>query len=81
MIQAETQFARLGERIGLYGRPGQEPLNATKYGETSESQAEGAGGVALLHQMMTSLLSERTCRYHRRRKTVDRKLVMVCWTR
>lgn len=57
VIQAETQFARLGERIGLYGRPGQEPLNATKYGETSDSQAEGAGGVTLLHQMMASLLS------------------------
>ena len=38
VTNAEAQFARMGERIGLYGRPGQNPLDANAYGEVRDGE-------------------------------------------
>ncbi len=53
VTQAEAQFARIGERIGLYGRPGQNPLDASAYGEVREGEQSD---MMLVHELQVRLV-------------------------
>ncbi|SDW17653.1 Homeodomain-like domain-containing protein [Ruegeria halocynthiae] len=57
VTQAESQFARMGERIGLYGRPGQNPLDANAYGEVRDGEQSDMMLVRELQIRLVELLS------------------------
>mgnify|MGYP003681954411 CR=1 FL=1 len=57
VIQAEAQFARMGERVGLYGRPGQNALDADAYGEMREGEQNDTMMVRGLQYRLVELLS------------------------
>lgn len=57
VTQAEAQFARMGERIGLYGRPGQNPLDANAYGEVRDGEQSDMMLVRELQIRLVELLS------------------------
>ncbi|WP_299666155.1 hypothetical protein [uncultured Ruegeria sp.] len=57
LTQAEAQFARMGERIGLYGHPGQNPLDANAYGEVRDGDQSDMMLVRELQIRLVELLS------------------------
>ncbi|WP_170456033.1 helix-turn-helix domain-containing protein [Ruegeria arenilitoris] len=57
VTQAEAQFARMGERIGLYGRPGQNPMDANTYGEVPDGEQSDIMLVRELQIRLVELLS------------------------
>ncbi len=57
VTQAEAQFDRMGERIGLYGRPDQNPLDANAYGEVREGEQSDMMLVRELQIRLVELLS------------------------
>lgn len=57
VIQAEAQFARMGERVGFYGRPGQSPMDANTYGEARNGDQSDTTMVRELQYRLIELLS------------------------
>ncbi|NOD45906.1 hypothetical protein GS624_01125 [Ruegeria sp. HKCCD5849] len=57
VTQVEAQFAKMGERIGLYGRSGQNPLDANAYGEVGEGEQSDMMLVRELQIRLVELLS------------------------
>ncbi|SDW17551.1 hypothetical protein SAMN05444358_101128 [Ruegeria halocynthiae] len=57
VTNAEAQFARMGERIGLYGRPGQNPMDANTYGEVRDGEQSDMMLVRELQIRLVELLS------------------------
>ncbi|WP_170363166.1 helix-turn-helix domain-containing protein [Ruegeria arenilitoris] len=57
VTNAEAQFARMGERIGLYGRPGQNPMDANAYGEVRDGEQSDMMLVRELQIRLVELLS------------------------
>ena len=57
VIQAEVQIGRMGERIGLYGGRGQNPLDANAYGEVRDGDQNEMTLVRELQFRLVELLS------------------------
>ncbi|PRY19286.1 hypothetical protein CLV78_1252 [Aliiruegeria haliotis] len=56
IIQTENHFARIGERIGFYGRAGDRPMEAKSYGEFGGDNGEE--GIRTLQKMLLQFMSE-----------------------